>query len=136
MKPTTLQMVKLAMEADDTLSPTDRQTILAVCRDPMLVATGAKQTDAPTYRWLTPKQAAAALSVSLRTVQRLVISGALPSRKVMGCRRIPSSALAGQAAPLTAMPNSVARAGFTHWHSLKTTAGSDCAPMDKTPKAG
>ncbi len=92
MKQATFQMVGLALDADDTLSAADRQLILAVCRDPALATTRVEQPSTAT-RWLTPPQAAEALSVNPRTVQRRIRDGSLPSTLIGGCRRIPSSAL-------------------------------------------
>ena len=44
MKPVTLQMVKLALQADNGLSETDRHAILAVCRDPTLATTRVERS--------------------------------------------------------------------------------------------
>ena len=50
---------------------------------------------------MTIDQAAEALSLSRSTVQRLINSGLLPSVKVGGSRRIPTSAVSEYVADLT-----------------------------------
>lgn len=104
MKPPTYQMVKLALEADDTIVDADRQHILAVCRDPALALPRPEQPSIPASRWLTPRQAAESMSMSLRSVQRLIRNGSLPSRRISGCRRIPADAIGNPPAPLPRKP--------------------------------
>lgn len=51
----------------------------------------------PKSEWVTPKEAAASLGVSIATVYRLMGSLALPWTKIGGGRRIPRAALAAMA---------------------------------------
>ena len=111
MKEATLKMIHLTLESDDSVAEADRKAILAVCKNPLTATYPSNSANQSPERWLSRKQAAARLSVSLRTVQRLVKSGALPSRMVLGCRRIPESALA---------PGGQEDA--TRWTSLEPTA--------------
>jgi excisionase family DNA binding protein len=90
MRASTYAIVKAAVDADDTLSDAERQAILRFCREPVLP--GATHV-AALARWISPVQAAAALSVNLRTVQRWIAAGVLPSRRMAGSRRIPADAL-------------------------------------------
>ena len=94
MKDSTYNIVKTTLDGDETVPEAERKAILASCRNPSPPACRAEPAVPPVERWLSPKAAAGLLAVSLRTVQRLVRSGALPSRRVLGCRRIPASALA------------------------------------------
>ena len=129
MKQATFQMVGLALDADDTLSAADRQVILAVCRDPALAAVQAEKLSAAT-RWLTPPQAAEALSVNIRTVQRRIRDGSLPSTRIGGSRRIPSSALE------RLIPHPWQPAGTDPCASHNPTVPGDCARGTKMRTAG
>jgi len=84
---------QVAIDTDDTLTADERQAILAFCREPIQPPAARHAVPLTADRWLTRKQAAATLAVSVRTVQRLVKSGKLPSRLILGCRRIPASSL-------------------------------------------
>jgi excisionase family DNA binding protein len=121
VKPTTYQMVKLAVAGDDSLTDADREAILAFCKQPSLPVVQTQAPAKPPERWLTPPQAAIVLAVSLRTVRRMIASGRLPSRLLMGCRRIPSSAIA---APT-----------IVEWPSGKDTPAGDCGQKNKTRSA-
>ena len=94
MQDRTIQMIELALGGDDTLSADERQAILAACRNPLAPAYRPEQSVPPLDRWLSPRETAGLLSVTLRTVQRWIQSGRLPSRRILGRRRIPASALA------------------------------------------
>ena len=126
MKGTTYNIIKATLDGDETLGEADRNAILASCRDPTPPAVRAASAAPQAERWLSPGHAAELLSVSLRTVQRLVRSGALPSRKVLGCRRIPASALA---APV-GHPDPEAEA--VHWPCLKSTDPRDFGMAERT----
>ena len=92
MKDAMIQMIRLALEADDTLTDAERKAILAVCRDP--IPTPIRIDQPPTGdRYLRPSEAADALKVNRRTVYRWIKDGTLESRKVVGTRRIPWSSI-------------------------------------------
>ncbi len=98
MKSTTLQMIRLTLDGDDSLTPAERSAILAFCRQPLHAAPSDSPapTASPAFpsssdRWMTPAEAGEVLSLSPRTIQRLLSSGTLPSTKILGCRRIPWS---------------------------------------------
>jgi excisionase family DNA binding protein len=122
MRDSTYAIVRAALAGDDTVSAADRTAILSFCREPRAPAAApAGATSLPAESWLTAPQAAKSLGVSLRTVQRLVASGALPSRMLLGCRRIPASALA---APTIA-----------EWPSGRATPAGDCSQDEETRPA-
>jgi len=81
----TYNMIRLALDGDDTLSAADRSAILSACRSP---APASLPTTAEGLRLLPVKQVAAMLSVHPRTVWRLIRSRRLHSAMVAGCRRI------------------------------------------------
>jgi excisionase family DNA binding protein len=105
VKESTLKMVRLALESDDTVSAALRGAILARCREPLQEPPSDPVAE-PAEQWLSRRQAARMLSVSVRTVERLVKSEGLPSRRILGCRRIPASALSSPRRPLSPSPQS------------------------------
>ena len=115
MKPSTFSIIKAAIEGDDSVDPDVRKAILAFCKNPFPITVPSSVTPL-VDRWLTAKEAATLLALSLRTVRRLILSGALPSRKIQGCRRIPASALATEQPP----------------QAMQTACGPSPKPTDQT----
>jgi excisionase family DNA binding protein len=98
MKTNTYQMVRLAVEGDDTLSDADRKAILDFCQHPVSKPSPpeprpAAERQKPKEQYLRPREAAAMLGVNSRTIQRWIQSGVLESSRICGCRRIPCSAI-------------------------------------------
>jgi excisionase family DNA binding protein len=119
VKSSTYNIVKAAIESDDTIAVDERQAIMAFCKRPVAPV----HSSLPSERWLSPRQAAGMLSVSLRTIQRLVSSGAVPSLTVLGCRRISESALAASlASPVGNAPV---------WPQRQPTAAGDFSQADQ-----
>ena len=73
MKPETLRVVKAILEADTSVSDTERAAILKCCRKPLAGRTETK----PLPRFLKPDQVADILQTSRRTVFRLIAEGRL-----------------------------------------------------------
>lgn len=92
MKPPTYQMVRLALDADDSLTDAERKAILAACRDPLPRPTRA-EPHRQAEKYLLASEAAGELGVSGRTLQRWMAAGTIPSLRVVGRRRIPLSAV-------------------------------------------
>ncbi len=85
MRGETYRIIEMAIGADATLSPAERKTILAFCRNPVAAPCPAKKA-APIL--LTPAEVAVQLHVHIRTVKRHIRSGKLGSLKVAGVRRV------------------------------------------------
>lgn len=132
MKSTTYKMIQLTMEADAEMSAADREAILAICREPALAVVRNERPQAPTIRWLTPNQVADALSVSLRTVQRHIQSGLLPSRRIGGSRRIPSDVIGNPLPSLPKMPWPVSSKSPPQG----VTSPADCNPNPSSEGTG
>lgn len=94
MKDATYNIIKATIAGDDTVTEIEAAAILRFCRAPAFAVPMPEPVASPSERWISPTRASELLSVSLRTIQRWVKSGDLPSRRVSGCRRIPESALA------------------------------------------
>ena len=99
-------MIELALGGDPTVQPGQRYAVLSLCRSPFI-------TDEPSPLGAEPcmtiREAAEALGVSYRTVQRWTYSGALVSKRVMGRRYVPRPALRlmlGGHRPDAALPHS------------------------------
>ena len=88
MKDGTLNIIKSILDNDDSLSHENKQSILAFCKTPLVATTRT----APA-QYLSPKEVALRLGVSLRTVQRWITTHELPSTRIGGSRRIPATAL-------------------------------------------
>ena len=98
MKPNTYMMIRLAVEGDDTLTESDSNAILAFCKKPVLPTVPSEprpvvERREPQEHYFRPREVAAKLGVNLRTIQRWIQTGTLESRRVVGCRRIPLSAI-------------------------------------------
>jgi excisionase family DNA binding protein len=91
MRDSTLGIIKMAMEADDTLADADRKAILAVCRNPILASLKAPTNQVS--RLIPISEAASVLSVHPRTVWRLIAKNRLHSVMVGGSRRISTDEL-------------------------------------------
>jgi len=91
MRDSTLGIIKMAMEADDTLSDADRQAILAVCRNPSLAGGHLPTSRLP--KLIAVGEAASLLSVHPRTVWRLIAKNRLRSVMVGGSRRVSTDVL-------------------------------------------
>jgi excisionase family DNA binding protein len=125
MKDTTHQMVKLALDADDTVSDADRRTILAVCRNPNLTASHEASSQLP--RFVSVGQAASLLSVHPRTIWRFIGRRRLRSVMVGGSRRVSTDDLAAF----------VERCGgkSADLHVAYDSAGSNCTPPVRLAEA-
>jgi excisionase family DNA binding protein len=75
MNQNTAEAIKAILRSDQTVSAQDLSCILAVCRNPQIAAQSTPGSARGTRQFLTPKQAAQALSTSLRTVWRLAERG-------------------------------------------------------------
>src|ERR1700691_1120527 len=79
---TTLEIVRSGLKADPTITPQDRQRLLAILRAP------AAQIFVPVisteFRLIRRAETARRLSCSLRTVDKLAASGVLIKRKLPG----------------------------------------------------
>lgn len=95
MKPETLTMIKSILTLDGTVSQAEITIILEACKNPTarLDATPAPATGAAPTANLTLKQTAKLMTVSLRTVQRCISAGELPSIKFRGNRRVSRTAI-------------------------------------------
>jgi hypothetical protein len=71
--------IEAILDADDTLSEQDKDTILAACKHPDRFASQARE---PLPRLLTIAEVAAILNVNKCTVWRMVKSGALVERRI------------------------------------------------------
>lgn len=89
MKNATLTVIKSVLDSDESITPETRTAILSFCRNPAVTSAVPQQP----ITYLSPDQVAWALGLGLRTVQRMVANGTMPSRKIMSCRRIPSTVL-------------------------------------------
>ena len=89
MKDSTYKIIEATLSADDSISSDVRQAILDLCRHPLL--SGPKPTAA---RYLSLDVVADRLNVSVRTVQRMITAGKLPSTKIARCRRVAEATLA------------------------------------------
>ena len=130
MKPATIQMITLAMNADDSLTDADRQAILACCKQPFPPRAHTQTMAKPPERWLTPQETAEALSVNLRTIQRHIRDGSLPSALIGGSRRIPSGALE------RLVPHPWQPAGTAPFASRDPTVPGDCGHGNELRTAG
>lgn len=92
VKKTTFDAMTAIITADDTVTAEERKAILAFCKNPVPapIRIDAVQTS---ERYLRPSEAADALKINVRTVQRWIKDGTLESRKVVGTRRIPWSSI-------------------------------------------
>ena len=85
MQPTTVQIIKSSLQADQSLSPRDRAHLLILLRDG---ATRAKpeseSTTVRVARIIRRREAAERLACSLRTVDKLAASGVLRKHKLPG----------------------------------------------------
>lgn len=89
MRDTTYSIIKASLASDDTVTEAERTVLLQYCRHPAPVVRLPETP--PCMEFLTSEEAAAKLQVNCRTVQRWMSSGKLPSRRIMGCRRILST---------------------------------------------
>ena len=88
----TLQMIERVLKDDKTVPRPVAREIVAFCLDP-----APRTPEVPASepeRMVSVKQSAEILSVSPRTIQRWISSKELPSRRIMGCRRISTHDLA------------------------------------------
>ena len=76
--------VEAILNADQSLSPADRHTILMVCQHPDRFVSNAGE---PLPQMLTSNEVAAMLKVSRTTLWRMVRNGALPQVVVSGSPR-------------------------------------------------
>ncbi len=90
MKDGTLNIIKSILDNDDSVTQENKSAILAFCKNP--TARTAPAISQP-VKYLTPNQVADKLGVCLRSVQRWISTGQLPSKKLGECRRVPSNAL-------------------------------------------
>jgi len=88
MKEGIYNILKATLDGDDSLSKEDKNAILAFCKCPKLIP-----TQSLSIKFLTPNEVVQMFGVSLRTIQRWISSGQLPSQKLGGCRRVPSNAI-------------------------------------------
>lgn len=86
MLATTIEILRSGLKSDPSLTPADRSRILATIRSG---ANAPKADTASTFepRLIRRAEAARRLSCSLRLVDRLAASGALPKRKLPGRKR-------------------------------------------------
>ena len=82
---TTLEIVRSGLKADPTLTPQERARLLAALREP--IAHKSALPVAAEARLIRRAEAARRLSCSLRTVDKLASTGALPRRKLPGRSR-------------------------------------------------
>ena len=92
MKTETLDAVKAILLTDSTVGSQHRQLILDACRHPDSVARKVSPVKTA-VRYLSVKTVAERMDVSVRTVQRWIADGNLPSVLVRGSRRIAESDL-------------------------------------------
>lgn len=83
MLPTTLQIIRSGLQADPSISPSDRARLLALLRNGINVAKPEAATES-VARIIRRAEAARRLSCSLRLVDRLAKDGILPKRKLPG----------------------------------------------------
>lgn len=122
MKDGTYNIIKATISSDDSIPPEAKRAILEFCRNPV---TATQQSTIP-EQYLPPRTVAQRLQVSLRTVQRWVEDGSISSKRIMGCRRIPESALEHMAA----LP-------YHHKKFLHRPKGTlAVSQMEQTKKAG
>ncbi|MDD4869571.1 MAG: helix-turn-helix domain-containing protein [Kiritimatiellae bacterium] len=77
MNQNTAEAIKAILKADQTVSAQDLARILDVCRNPQIASSAPPAITRGTRQFLTPKQAAQALSTSIRTIWRLAERGEL-----------------------------------------------------------
>lgn len=75
---------------DDTIPPEIRTAILDFCKNPEVSSTTSPSQP---ITYLSPKQVAVTMAVSLRSVQYWLASGQLKSKRIANFRRVPSNAL-------------------------------------------
>ena len=75
MNQNTAEAIKAILRSDQTVSAQDLARILDVCRNPQITTQTPPGNARSARQFLTPKQAAQALSTSLRTVWRLAERG-------------------------------------------------------------
>jgi excisionase family DNA binding protein len=86
MRNPTYNIVKVAIESDDTIADADRQAILAFCCDPVRADHSSSVAEIP--QLLSVSDAASQLAVHPRTVWRLIQMRHLRSVMVGGSRRV------------------------------------------------
>ena len=93
MKPNLLTAIHALLQADDSIDEPTRLMIMACCREPYPPPAQPAPAATQPERLLSPQQVSAQLAVSVRTVQRWLRDGSLPSKRLGSSRRIPASAL-------------------------------------------
>lgn len=83
MLPTTIQIIRSALQADPTVTPRDRARLLALLRK-RPVLTDVETRTASVARIIRRSEAASRLSCSLRTVDKLAATGVLRKRRLPG----------------------------------------------------
>lgn len=88
MQEGTLNIIKATLDGDNTLSKEEKAVIWESLRKP-------KETPVQSLpvTFVTPNEVVRRFGISLRTIQRWISTGQLPSRRLGGCRRIPTDAL-------------------------------------------
>lgn len=81
MTEATRTIISAAIRADQTLTPAAKSRLVRVLTDP-------QPDDAPTLRYLTERQAALILGVSVPTVARMKRDGTLKTRTIRKTARI------------------------------------------------
>lgn len=119
MKEETCKVIESILLSDKTVSKTDREIILSVCRNPVPALTTphtiatVTTSSQPAQDYSIP-ETANRLDVCVSTVNRMIRDNQLPSHKVRGCRRIsahaihslqhPETMTAGGQIPTTELP--------------------------------
>lgn len=88
MQDATYKAIAAILATDSSVSTEARQAILAFCRCPAPFAPSSTPN-----RFISPKEVARRLGVSLRSVQRRISTGDLPSKRFGHSRRILESAV-------------------------------------------
>lgn len=84
MKPSVADAVKAMLETDETMTATERKTIMDFCRNPSLAPQSARRTP----HFMTIEQVADRWQVSDRTVWRRLKDGQLRFHRIGGAVRI------------------------------------------------
>jgi hypothetical protein len=100
MLDTTFQIIKSAMRADNTLSPTERSSIMTTIRKPQSQASTAVEPKAA--KIVRRREAAALIGRSLRFIDSLESTGVLQKVRIPGRQR----ALGFREADIVALINS------------------------------